>query len=694
MRNYPDSMERFSRQYDFIMVDEYQDTSPLQVEILNQLMQSCEQFIVGDPQQSIYLFRGARSEVFNIKQEEVVKLGFKPEIQNKNYRSSARLMSFINDFFNVYSKQFSPMIPKDQNFSASVFKECTFITAEDDLENAVFQYVNQLIKLGANYSDITILFKKNDPILKFAQKASAVGLPVQIQIAKGFDNKSEIIDLVAVLKFLINPYDTENLIQVLRSPWFDLSDQELIQLRNQKTKSSLSESLWVQLKNAQATDYHFLKELEDVYLQFGAAQALIKFVRKSAFLKASLYFDNTTKRESNIWKFIQTLIEKELDPDFNLSHYINKDFNQINQDLSASTGEGVPLTASNRISLMTVHGSKGLQFEHVIVCGLDDITKTQSASHLTIDESNHTFCLKAVLSDESDKLISTTWSDNIMTLHNDRLRQEDDRLLYVALTRAKTSLALCKKNNTKKLSSNSWSGKINWLSDVYMSDKYSVEFVTYSPIEVNFQKETLNQVSKLKPLASQSIAQKSLSITELVSHQLNDYTTNVITSDASKNTSEQILTTANKAQQGTDLHKYFESLKYNTLDELSPFLNPIEKKSLIWLFEQNHIPLQDILQNGFVEMGFGLQFSDQFVQGQIDAWGVSKDILYIIDYKTGSTKYVEQAFKQLKFYATCLKKMNYMKKGQKVYLVVLYPFDEIIKIQTLNEIEINTELLI
>lgn len=161
----PETMSRFSKQYDFIMVDEYQDTSPLQVEILDHLMKDKFQFIVGDPQQSIYLFRGARSEVFLKKEAEINQLGYSTLFKMKNYRSHARLMSFINDFFARYSSQFQSMQTKNENFDERDFAEATFLTAAEESYAGIVQQIHDLHKSGVEYSDITVLFLKNKEIL-------------------------------------------------------------------------------------------------------------------------------------------------------------------------------------------------------------------------------------------------------------------------------------------------------------------------------------------------------------------------------------------------------------------------------------------------------------------------------------------------------------------------------------------------
>ncbi|MCB0351842.1 MAG: UvrD-helicase domain-containing protein, partial [Bdellovibrionales bacterium] len=98
--------EAFAQEWDYWLIDEYQDTSPLQEALLKKLIGKSPSYIVGDPQQSIYLFRGARSEVFARKEQELIN---KRERLSKNYRSYSELLSFINDLFSHFEQSFMKM---------------------------------------------------------------------------------------------------------------------------------------------------------------------------------------------------------------------------------------------------------------------------------------------------------------------------------------------------------------------------------------------------------------------------------------------------------------------------------------------------------------------------------------------------------------------------------------------------------
>lgn len=687
----PQAMQSFASQFDFVMVDEYQDTSPLQVKILNQLMHDKFQFIVGDPQQSIYLFRGARSEVFTNKEKEINEQGYLTTQKMQNFRSHPRLMSFMNNFFEGYSRQFMPMQTKSDDFVARVFPEATFITTVEHEYGSIVTQVMNLHKKGIPFSDITVLFKKNTDILEFAKYANQFNLPVQVQISKGFEDKSEVGDLLALLRFLINPFDNHNLIRLARAPWFNISDQEIIDLRQDETTTSF----WLQLKKKNHSVYQNLKEIETYYLEKGVSEALFYFINHSLFLDSSAYFDPTSLREANIWKFMQTVIANEVRSDFNLSDFVNHELTQFNSDLSSSDGEGVPLFAANRVSLMTVHGSKGLQFKHVIISGFNLAVRNSGTDVFTFDEESFQYSLKVQLP-QFDKGFATSWADLVFQKFLVRAREENDRVLYVAMTRAIDSLTLIREQ-AKNPPKNSWLEKINWVPEQFESDQYSVEFLDLNEEPQVLVQESQSQAIELKPLVMAKDYRVSAGVTSLVSAELpyEKEATKAKPEQLAEELSEQTVKAYNKTQKGTDLHKFFESLKYNEVREIDRSLTDVDRKALQWLIDQKEVNLRELFDRGHVEWGFGLQVktgdNTRMVQGQIDAWGYVGDDLYILDYKTGSTKYLEQAFDQLRAYAGCLKQMGLVSKDQRIRLVVIYPFEQKVKFEDIFEQNVHLE---
>ena len=111
LRGQPFLASVFADSWDYWMIDEYQDTSPLQVEVLGALIGERKRYLVGDPQQSIYLFRGAEAGVFRAAEREIVASGGHTRVLNTNYRSRPELLAFINDFMPSVIGEFVRMIP-------------------------------------------------------------------------------------------------------------------------------------------------------------------------------------------------------------------------------------------------------------------------------------------------------------------------------------------------------------------------------------------------------------------------------------------------------------------------------------------------------------------------------------------------------------------------------------------------------
>ncbi|HEX4925077.1 MAG TPA: UvrD-helicase domain-containing protein, partial [Bdellovibrionales bacterium] len=117
IRIHPETARNFAAEWDFWLIDEFQDTSPLQNKILLELIGESAYFVVGDPQQSIYLFRGARSEVFQGQRQRIASLEGELHALTANYRSTPQIVHFFNEFFTALSPSFKPMEPKGEQRS-------------------------------------------------------------------------------------------------------------------------------------------------------------------------------------------------------------------------------------------------------------------------------------------------------------------------------------------------------------------------------------------------------------------------------------------------------------------------------------------------------------------------------------------------------------------------------------------------
>ncbi|MES2965693.1 MAG: UvrD-helicase domain-containing protein, partial [Bdellovibrionota bacterium] len=350
MRAHPETAAAFSQEWDHWLVDEYQDTSPFQVALLKKLIGEEPCFIVGDPQQSIYLFRGARSDVFATKEREIVDAGGAKRLLTVNRRSHPELLLFLNDFFTRFDPPFQPMEPflaKDQkpdpsrvvahvynpggltSTSENSSEEADETEAEtsgsppeeagkhDAEMKAIVAYVQRLRANGAKPEDICVLARTNAVLDQVAEWLARFGQPAHVHAAAGFFERRETRDALAVLKFLVNPHDAFNLIELLRSPWFRVPDRTLVEISRTKPKS-----LWERLigEKSMAVELEPVSRLERLLAEsreIGVSGAFKKALVQSGFIDLSHRHDTSGRRESNVWKLIARLEAEEGRPGFN-----------------------------------------------------------------------------------------------------------------------------------------------------------------------------------------------------------------------------------------------------------------------------------------------------------------------------------------------------------------------------------------
>lgn len=674
VRGQPEAIIDFSNKFDYYMIDEYQDTSPLQVEILDKIIGNKPHFIVGDPQQSIYLFRGARSEVFLIKQARAAANDSTLSLKflDTNYRSQPSVMNFINDYFQHMSSQFVPM--KTNPNKEFVKAPVNFIQAENEAVG-VLKQVTQLLQLGVSAKDICVLSRRNQNLVKIAALAQKVHVPVQLQISSGFDQKREVLDLISILKFLVNPHDNENLILLLRSPWAYLADSEIAMA------AKIDRSLWfalVQQSQSQSTNPLLLKTVQHLanffanYQKVGVSEAFVQFIKATRFLDYSQVYDSSGKREANYWKFFAHLKNAERSEGFSLAKYLSENFQFFQSDLGSSQSEAVPVVQPDRVSLMTIHASKGLEFAHVIVVGFSEQPMLTLYQPLSISLAEKKLSLAPYLVSESKNTVSR-WGQQLRQEFNQKEAEEHERLLYVALTRAQEGLTLVAETKLRQVAS-SWQKKSFW-PEVGTHEHQHYNLIS-SVADVELTKWTPQKVD-VAAVKEKLIFKNSHEISTSVTDSLQSPQSQI----AVKINYDQKIGDILKAKKGTDLHRLFESLQIFTknndmFDRLQKNLSAEQKKSIQYLLQVTDYPLQQLIKQGHTEWGFGLNTSKGLLQGQIDLWGIQDQQIYILDYKTGSSNYSEKAYQQLLFYAHCLYKMNKLDFNMKLNFIVTYPLEQ------------------
>lgn len=674
-RRYPEMATRFAAEWDYWMIDEYQDTSPIQVELLRSLIADQPHFVVGDPQQSIYLFRGARVEVFTEKWTELQGQGGETRETRVNYRSESPLLHFINDCFAPFPgfMAMDPAKKVDKKKCADIYVcEKSKVDSFKE-ERQVLFHIQKLIENNSKPEDICVLSRNNQFLLSLSKLASHYHLPVQLHSAGGFFSKREVTDALCFLKFLANPHDNFNFICLLRSPWFNLSDTQIHRGLPEKRKS-----FWAEMSQKYASDVIIQKLNAYLILSenIGISETFLTFLTEDGMLESHQILDPSGQREANLWKLYHLIKREESQSGFNIIKFIESSKYEMNLEQGNMDIEATPVLEPARVNLMTVHASKGLQFKHVLIAGMGKETQLTRTLSLSVDEKDEKFSL-SFKSDKEQKTSPHIFAQKVKSGLNQRELLESQRVLYVAMTRAKESLALFW---TAPISKNSWASYIplSLTPGLHEASDYAYEvcYEEQQPKLFNVAETALGKGIRSLYEPKESEAKSHLSVTRWIES---------MTAKEVKFSGRTVdpVDGLKIAQRGVQAHRLFEALEAHQ-ENLTKLvhLSSSEEKAIDYILNRSEAPMRTLLGGSGMrgssqaEWGFVLHHKNYLIQGQIDLWGQAGQTIWVVDYKTGSTAYADKAFYQLHIYAWALEKMKQVPSGCQIKLAVIYPFEE------------------
>jgi ATP-dependent helicase/nuclease subunit A len=654
IRQSPWSAKKFAAQWDFWMIDEYQDTSPLQVELLNHLVGDSHHFVVGDPQQSIYLFRGARSDVFHAKVSEIEKASGEVRTALTNYRSRAPLLEFINSYFSK-KPSFSAMTPFKNEGLGDLCAEAIVVEKNEqgDAEaRAILALIQEKLASGVPAQDICVLSRTNKILEDIAQLAFKIHLPVQLHSAGGFSSRREIYDFLAILKFLVNPHDNLNLLSVLRSPWFLVSDEDLLKITSDRARNISIWAHWQMNRNQVALKV--LQALQNYKLtaeQIGLSETMSQVMIERGLIDLSQHLDPSGRREANLWKILTDLKAEEAVPGFNPL--------QFAEDLQKSAegedeGDATPVIEPDRVNLMTVHASKGLQFGHVIIAGFGKDSRKFYGDWWMIDEATGTWTMSLRASDQ--KKTVSLFGQQIVKERQKREAEESDRVLYVAMTRAKYFLSLVWTSEFRK---GSWASEFPFdaTEGEHRGEKFTYRVRTSLPdpeplfLETNISN---SYRAPFKELSSEHSEIKSRNIDP-----------------------ESIKFILEKTKKGSDSFNLFQALKYQpSLWNDSTFEMA---EAVSYLKSLKEIPFAEILESGETDWSFTA--GRALVMGEVDLCAQLPGANWLVQYKSGSMKDSQKILSQLETYVVALRETGAFAADVPCKLVVVYPTDNEFRIK-------------
>lgn len=687
MRDKPAIAHAFASDWDHWLIDEFQDTSPVQVELLKGLIHTKPRYVVGDPQQSIYLFRGARMEVFSQEEERVTQLGLPTELKLKNYRSTPSLLTFINDFFKTVGDGFQPMEPRNQEFNpekvVATFHHVTAVEGEGRRHAeyaAIASHVESLLaQPGTELSDICILSRKNKNLLDIAQYLKELGYPTHVHASRGYSGRREVRDALALLKFLAHPADNQNLLELLRSPWCRISDQELV---DHLEKTALT--YWQQLLQSKLKEHPAivrLLESQQEAVTIGLSLAWEKALIRFCFIDLSSHHDATGRREANLWKLLASLALAERRPGFKVLEFIDQATSVRDDVESADEGDAVTAVEPNVINLMTVHAAKGLQRRHVIIPHCDEKVQSGRTEGFTFDVDSGRWSV-FMKDAETESPIHTPLARTVIQQQNQRELSEQDRLLYVAVTRAQESVFL---SWTGFAATNSWAGRWRWADDgeqEIQKDHYRYRVRQETVVPNKYGKKTENGGTVRAPwrvLDGNAIETPTVwSVSALLEKEEPIF-------DSVAKVQNSVTDRIDKAVVGTHLHRLLEQLRLNPNQDFVrlsqawfPTQAPRVLNAMNFVGRLKQPPMGQLLVSGHAEWGFQIQLQGSILEGQIDLWGEADDQIWLIDYKSGNPRALEKAMAQLEIYAFALTRFGLKLPIQ---MAVIYPFHEKVEIR-------------
>ena len=499
--------EKYKRKFKFIFVDEFQDTNELQKEIIGLIHDPNlnRVFFVGDPKQSIYRFRGADVSVFNRLMDEFGE--DKIDYLDKTYRSNPSLVKFFNLFFTQvfkrsnreYAVEYKPVRFDEDRFdpNAPLEKKVKIIVPSGEEGNteqrAIAKYIlhEVEVKRTKRFRDIVILLRGMKGVLdSYTRTFDEFGIPYYVVGGRGFYEKPEIRGLISFMEAINNPKSDSAFVSFLISPMFNLSLDELVKLKE------IDNRLYHALEKS---DDPYIRNIYEMYSKFRRmkdiariSEVLERIIVETDYLPKLAVFKGSEKMIMNVRKLVE--ITRDLEREgLSFREFVRFMMSYSPDEESEASVES---EEDDVVRIMTIHKSKGLEFNTVIVGSV--LRGTQRSSERILCDGENNLMILPHDWDEDDLFLR-----NMDNLEKDREMEEERRILYVAMTRAKDELVLC---GVSKGSTNSvWKAIFSDIGfydgDWKIPDEFSevVDIIREDDLMIPQDRE-MKSLRKLKPL--------------------------------------------------------------------------------------------------------------------------------------------------------------------------------------------------
>lgn len=612
----PDILNSSKNKYKYFMIDEFQDTSNLQRDIFYMLCSDQKNldrnnlFVVGDPKQAIYSFRGANIKVFETTKSDILKSGGINITFDENYRTHPNIMESINYIYsNEMNGRYDKLIAMNQIGDIIGQDEYAKNNKDEKTKNDSCDILVSNITKD-DYKDTAILARTKDDLKFYEKSLNSRNIPYYIFDKQGLENCREVLNLIQFIKFARSGDDISK-VGVL-SNIYDLEYDEI--LNQTRNYDSANEDL----------KCHIEKFLYDIS-NYTIYETLNNYIDSINYFEK---FDDLQSK-ANIIKFLE-IAEKFDDDDDNIEDFL--DYFEKNQKLYQMAFED---ENSKLVKLMTIHKSKGLGFQNVIVDNISKSSHSRDKYVLHVDDNKLDFVL--------DFPNSAIRKEIVKSLVNQDEIYENDNLYYTAFTRAKRKLSF---SNSKS------SGHFKYIRP-YVENLHEQGMIKYLDLNENeiIIEKNLPKYSIITPKEYNLTKYNSIGITSIlnsdkVSEEF-DYETSKINYTLLGN----LVHLYAKLYDGEEVE--LKEIKLLNEDELKIFDKSVENfKKTIHDFS-----------NYKNEMDFSLLYKNIIISGFMDRVEFSDDEIKVYDYKISSSNreiLYDKYHMQLKFYSYVLNK-NYNK---------------------------------
>ncbi|MFH1873684.1 MAG: ATP-dependent DNA helicase [Pseudomonadota bacterium] len=633
LTSFPKIRAFYQKKFAHILVDEFQDTNDLQSELIFTLASPTQNFlaIVGDPHQSIYRFRGANVNCFEQALKKIQENNGQIISLTDNFRSEPEIVYFANSLFNFH--QLNPARPDAKN--AKAVQTMLFTNPEKSLGAArqkealaLVEQINNLVnKQGYKYSDIACLFQAMTNLHEYETSFKKHNIPYRFLGGKGLLEKRETNDLINLLTYVVNPQSKPALLGLLRSPFIGFSDEECLHFcQNQQSDQRL----------------RILDFLKQASLHLRPSEILEQAIQKTGYDLICDKLDASGSMTANLERIIGLAKSFEQSGPITLETFVSF----LNEMKAKNAHLGDPTVSAfgtDVISCLTVHAAKGLEFPIVI---LPDLLRKKSANANPwrfVRNKGLEVKLKNPVQPFAERQETTAFRE-LKEVDLAEEEQELQRLLYVAITRAKDRLIIPIHHGQKP--SGKWQ---EWLA--LPTEKSSITILNpgqdLSKQDKSLQLK-LNNISMAATEPVTSFTPSFFTVSELECYErcpheyFLKYHLGLPAEDFFSRKPDLLPANIKGSIIHSIIQKYEPSLKTHLQDLIkaeciNSNINPVSKiikviEKPVLTFLKN--PLAKNINSGQRELHFDWKFNDSIITGTIDWLKPGKSGFEIIDFKT------------------------------------------------------------